>query len=349
MNSHDAPQPHFAVISGKVVHQIITQAIPEVTQVIEAAYLAHEQGETVNPDSYFLRFPHNPTARIIALPAHLQTIEQAEQGISGIKWIASYPDNLSLGIPRASAVLLLNDGQTGYPFACLEASIISAVRTAASAVLGAWHLNHKNKNLTRLTIIGTGLIARFVVRFLIGMDWHIEEVVLYDRHSQYSQSFKQHLADNYTFKQVTLANTDSEAVQASEMIVLTTTASEPYLTDLSLFKHNPLVLNISLRDIGAEVILNATNVVDDIDHCLKANTSPHLAVQKVGHRDFIFGTLPEILQDKKLLPPRDKPVVFSPFGMGILDLALGYFVYQQAEKTDQLIEIPNFFYEMQRI
>ena len=94
-------------------------------------------GASVNPQSVFLRFPDRPNARIIGLPSHLS----APWEVSGIKWIASYPDNIRAGLPRASAVLIINSHEHGYPLACLEASIISAARTAASAVLAARYLS----------------------------------------------------------------------------------------------------------------------------------------------------------------------------------------------------------------
>ena len=46
--------------------------------------------------------------------------------------------------------------------------------------------------------------------------------------------------------------------------------------DPNTFKAGQVVLNISLRDIAPEIILNACNVFDDVEHCMKANTSPHL-------------------------------------------------------------------------
>ena len=126
---------HFelSIINGKTVFDVIRAHRADCIDVVRDAYLAHARGQTVNPDSYFLRFPDKPDCRIIALPAFLGN----GFGVAGLKWIASYPGNVRRGFPRASAVLVLNDYETGYPFAILESSIISAARTAEAAVRAA--------------------------------------------------------------------------------------------------------------------------------------------------------------------------------------------------------------------
>jgi ornithine cyclodeaminase len=45
----------------------------------------------------------------------------------------------------------------------------------------------------------------------------------------------------------------------------------------------------------------------------------------VGHREFITGTLAEVLLGEKVVK-RDRPVVFSPFGLGVLDVAVAKLV-----------------------
>jgi ornithine cyclodeaminase/alanine dehydrogenase-like protein (mu-crystallin family) len=135
----------FAVISGSQVQRVLHGREKQIVELVEAAYRLDGAGQTVNPPSYFLRFPDRPASRIIALPASLDGTFQ----VTGLKWISSFPGNVALGIPRASAVLILNDHDTGYPFACLESSIISATRTAASAVLAADWLSRGRGRPTR--------------------------------------------------------------------------------------------------------------------------------------------------------------------------------------------------------
>src|SRR6266542_5831080 len=125
--------PTFAIISGDQVQHVLKDKHRHVVDLVEQTYLAQASGTTVTPPSCFLRFPDRPAARIIALPASVGGVSPTD----GLKWISSFPENVASGLPRASAVLILNDPRTGYPYACLEASIISAARTAASAALAA--------------------------------------------------------------------------------------------------------------------------------------------------------------------------------------------------------------------
>ncbi|WP_408005448.1 hypothetical protein [Pseudomonas huanghezhanensis] len=57
------------------------------------------------------------------------------------------------------------------------------------------------------------------------------------------------------------------------------------------FAPGQIILNVSLRDISPDIIWQAFNVFDDVEHCMKANTSPQLAEQKYGDRSFVHGTL----------------------------------------------------------
>ncbi|HXD24413.1 MAG TPA: 2,3-diaminopropionate biosynthesis protein SbnB, partial [Propionibacteriaceae bacterium] len=84
-----------------------------------------------------------------------------------------------------------------------------------------------------------------------------------------------------------------------------------------------------------------------VEHCLKANTSPHLVEQLTGSRDFLAGTLAEVMAGRVTVPT-SRPVIFSPFGLGVLDLAVGKYVYDQVVSADDLHVVDDFFHELRR-
>ena len=336
-------QFELSIINGKTVFDIIRAHRADCIDVVRDAYFAHARGQSVNPDSYFLRFPEKPDCRIIALPAYLGDGFH----VAGLKWIASYPGNVQRGFPRASAVLVLNSYDTGYPFAVLESSIISAARTAASATLAAYWLNGQSRRVRSLGIVGTGFIARYVYDFLVDTGWEIDDVRLYDAAPLEGEKFKHTTCRLDHHRAVTVVPVLNELLAASELIVFTTVAAAPHVVDASLFAHNPLVLHISLRDLAPGILLGAQNVVDDVEHVMKANTSPHLAEQKTGNRNFVTGTLGDIMTKRRSVN-RSRPIIFSPFGMGILDLALGKWVYDQAVAGGRDQRLSDFFFETVR-
>ncbi|MGY0056165.1 2,3-diaminopropionate biosynthesis protein SbnB [Streptomyces sp. LZ34] len=344
--SHPVPAPTFAVISGGQVQQALDGREKQVVELVEATYRLHGAGDSVNPPSYFLRFPDRPTARIIALPASVG----GPVHVDGMKWISSFPANVAAGLPRASAVLILNDPDTGYPFACLESSIISAGRTAASAALAADWLSRARLRPTRIGFFGTGLIARYIHTFLAGTGWTFDAIGVHDVSAESAAGFRGYLrragALGHT-GQVTVHDSAEDLVRSSDLVVFATIAGQPHITDPGWFTHHPLVLHVSLRDLAPEILLASANIVDDIEHCLKADTSPHLAEQLTGNRDFLYGTLDDVMTGR-LTPPTDRPVIFSPFGLGVLDLAVGKYVYDEVVRAGHLHLIDDFFHDLRR-
>ncbi|WP_129307358.1 2,3-diaminopropionate biosynthesis protein SbnB [Streptomyces sp. L2] len=329
----------FDIVTGKAVREILLNSRSTVLDIVERAYVAHERGDSVNPDSYFLRFPDKPDSRIIALPAFLGDDVQ----LAGIKWIASFPKNTASGLPRASAVLVLNDYETGYPVACLEAAGISAARTAASAAVAARTLRPGGYPGTTIAVVGGGVIARTICDYLHAAGCAPDSYVVHD----IDEASGRALADHIRITQGRPASftADRDTALAADTVVFATTALEPYVT--TPFRADQVVLNISLRDLAPEVVLAADNILDDVEHCLKAGTSPHLAEQLSGSRSFVTGTLAGVLNGGVTLTP-GRPVIFSPFGLGVLDLAVGAHVLTQARADGTALAVPDFFGETSR-
>jgi ornithine cyclodeaminase len=341
--AEQATVPPFAVISGAQVQRALHGQEKEIVELVEATYRLHGAGDSVNPPSYFLRFPDRPSSRIIALPASIG----GPARVDGLKWVSSFPENVAAGIPRASAVLILNDHDTGYPFACLEASIISATRTAASAALAADWLSRGRPRPTRIGFVGAGLIARYIHIFLAGTGWSFDELGVHDPSADSAAGFRGYLDQLEIAGQVRVHDSAETLIRSSDLVVFATVAAQPHVGDVSWFAHNPVVLHVSLRDLAPQVLLASTNIVDDIEHCLKANTSPHLAEQLTGNRDFLLGTLDDVMAGRVTVPA-DRPVIFSPFGLGVLDLAVGKNVYDKVASSGDLYVIDDFFHELRR-
>ncbi|MDR7301234.1 2,3-diaminopropionate biosynthesis protein SbnB [Haloactinomyces albus] len=341
--NNQAEIPDFSVVPGGTVHRMLDGRQHEVVELVQKTYLLHGEARTVNPPSYFLKFPDRPTARIIALPASLG----GASAVDGLKWIASFPDNPERGIPRASAVLILNDPVTGYPYACLESSIISAARTAASATVAARALTGGRPAPRRIGYLGTGLIARYLHAYLSDLGWAPEEFGVHDLSEEYAQGFADHLRNTAGGVPVRVHDSAERLIRSSDVVVCATTAATPHITEPSWFDHHPLVLHVSLRDLSPEVILDSVNVVDDTEHVLQANTSVHLAAQRAGGRGFIDGTLYDVLTGTTDIPT-DRTVVFSPFGLGVLDLAVGEHVHTRAREAGELTVVERFFHDVER-
>jgi ornithine cyclodeaminase len=329
---------NILILRGKEVQALLNGRELEVLEAVRQAYLAHTRGESSLPHSTFLSFPNEQRNRIIALPAYLGE----EFAVAGVKWISSFPGNLAQGMDRASAVVILNSSQTGRPEAIIEGSVISAKRTAASATLAAQCLVDSEKD-DAITVIGCGLINFEIARFMRAACPQVKTFNLFDLDPARSNHFKENCLRDFEGLTVNVMTDLKTALASAPIISLATTAVKPYLDDLSVCPPRSTVLHISLRDLTPEVILASDNIVDDVDHVCRAQTSIHLAEQLTGNRDFVRCSLAEVLLGA--VPPRrdkDSITVFSPFGLGVLDLAVSKLVRDWGVKQEQGTVIESF-------
>ncbi|QFU89753.1 2,3-diaminopropionate biosynthesis protein SbnB [Amycolatopsis sp. YIM 10] len=328
------------ILSRGDVHAVLDGAHESVLRTVRAAYLAHTHGETSVPQSVFLRFPGNSRDRIIALPAYVG----GERPVAAVKWVASFPENISHGKERASAAILLNSVTDGRPVALVEGSVISARRTAASAAVAASAITDGAPADVRtgVSLIGCGVINYEVLAFLRAAFPSLAEVTLFDLDPRRARAFAARVAGQWPELSVEVRDRAEEAMAAHRLVSLATTASEPHLgTDAC--RPGTVVLHLSLRDLTVESILAASNVVDDADHVCRARTSLDLAQQISGNRKFITAELGALLACRILSPyAPDSVVIFSPFGLGALDAALAAHVLDTATERGLGLSLPDF-------
>ena len=88
-------------------------------------------------------------AFIHAMPAYL-----ADSDVASIKWVGGYPANKERGLPYISGLIVVNDAETGFPLAVMDAAEITAARTAAAS--GVCIRHWAPEGWSRAAIVGCG-------------------------------------------------------------------------------------------------------------------------------------------------------------------------------------------------
>ena len=326
---------NLLVLGAEQINDALNGKESEIIEIVKNTYLFHNEGKTALPHSIFLRFPNDERNRIIGLPAYIG----GDYNIAGMKWISSFPGNIQNNIERASAAIFLNEMLTGRVNAVLEGSIISAKRTAASAALAAKYL-HLNTEEKTIGLVGCGRINKEILLFVKNVFPEINRICLFDLSDERMDNFiSWHNEEQYEFVKCT----DLEDLfTKAKLISFATTAGVPFIDEIKALTNEHTVLGISLRDFAPSIIEKVHNIVDDYDHVCRERTSIHLTYQKLNTSDFVAGNIAEVVSNTVPAREPNKAVIYSPFGLGVLDLALSNYIYQAAIKNDIGTVVENF-------
>lgn len=300
-----------------------------VISSVEKVLSLHTEGNVNLPSKVILDLGERERGRINAMPAYLA----GDFEICGIKWIAGFPKNpVNFGIPRAHALIVLNDANTGVPLAVMDGTYISAMRTGAVTGIGVKYL--ANPDSKTVGIIGCGVQARTQIMAIKEVIPSITTLKAYDVRKEASEKFSEWASEELGIDGIS-AKSPQETVADSDILITVTVADEPIVKD-SWLKKGCLFAHIgSYQEEEEAVVLNADKIVVDIwDEVLHRGTPLLAKLYKAGRidDDKIYANIGEIIQGKKKgRVSKNERIFFSPLGLGSEDLAVASFVYKEAK------------------
>jgi alanine dehydrogenase len=125
-------------------------------EAVRNAFVAYARGEWSMPPKVYVT--NYPAGDFRAMPA-------IGGGHALLKWVTSFPGNPARGLPTVTGVVLLSDAEDGRMLAVLDAGTVTALRTAAAAVLGAETLAHDDAS--SWAVVGAGVNGAETARMLV--------------------------------------------------------------------------------------------------------------------------------------------------------------------------------------
>jgi len=136
--------------------EVVALDLPTIIQRLEEAFREKSQGKVEMPPKPGI----HPGADnfIHAMPAYIPALRSA-----GIKWVAGFPENAKRGLPYITGLIVLNDADTGLPYAVMDCTWITAYRTGAKTAIAAKYLARPDSETAGIIACGaqgrTNLLA----------------------------------------------------------------------------------------------------------------------------------------------------------------------------------------------
>ena len=313
------------VLSQKDVIELLSMR--DCIDVMGNTLAALARGESLLPLRTVVRLP-NDKDFFAVMPAYVGTPESM-----GAKVITVFNDNHGTELDSHQGAVLLFDAKNGSLSAVLDATAITAIRTAAVSALATKYLAREKAD--DLAILGSGVQARSHLD-AIPCVRPIKRVRIWSRTPKHARA----LADEYRarFAEVTVHDDAESAVRGAAIVCTVTSSNNPVLRGkwLSPGSHvNAVgVSQPRAREIDTEVVTRASLFVDRRESALKepgdilqplsagAITPDHIKAE-IG--EVVAGTKPGRRSD-------DEITLFKSLGLAVEDIAAAQFVYTRAKE-----------------
>jgi len=316
------------VLSHEDVRTALTPAA--CVAAMEEVLAAHARGEAYMPLRSVMRAP-GAAGLMGLMPAWRGDGGSAHDGGAGatfaLKAICLMPGNPARGLDAHQGVVTLFDGETGQPTAILDASAITAIRTAAVTALATQTLARENAK--ELAIIGAGVQAAAHLEALLPVR-DFEAVRVYAPSADHVRAVIDRVRAVIDLKTAAIeaAPTAEAAVRGADVVVTATSSREPVLRRewLAAGAHVNAVgaSTPNARELDVETVAAAALFADSRESLHNEAGEYQLALEQgaISGEDHVRATLGEVLAG--LHPGRaddEELTLFRSLGLAVEDLA----------------------------
>lgn len=314
-----------------LTHDEVTELLPmtECIAVMEEALTALARGELDQPLRTVVR-PAAANGVLAMMPAY----RSRKEALFGLKAICVFPQNASKGKDAHQGGVLLFSGETGEPLALMNASAITAIRTAA--VSGVATRSLARADAAALAIIGSGVQARSHLSAMACVR-KITSARIASRTFAHAQAFVSELQPSYPFP-LQPFETVRDAISNADIVVTATNATVPVLQRewIAAGTHINAVgtSSATAREIDSATIAAASLFVDRRESTVNEAGDYLLAAREgaIGP-EHIRAEIGELLigaAEGRKAP--DEITLFKSLGLAVEDLAAASFLYQEAKQ-----------------
>lgn len=182
--------------------------MPTIIELLEKAFLEKSQGKVEMPPKPGIH--PLPNAFIHAMPAFIPALQSA-----GIKWVSGFPGNTARGLPYITGLLVLNDAQTGIPYAVMDCTWITANRTGAKTAIAARYLARPGSETAGILACGTQGRTNLLALATL---FPLRRVFAYDIDPQAQARYIEEMRARFSFEIIGVRQ-PREAVIESDLVV----------------------------------------------------------------------------------------------------------------------------------
>lgn len=321
------------VLSEHEVEELLT--MEECIGVMEDALIALARGEVHNPLRQAIRAPGAP-----GLLGLMPAWRGGKSPYYALKEVCVFPENPKRGLDTHVGAVILHSGETGEPLAFMNASAITAIRTAAVSAVATKLLARENAAV--LAILGSGVQAKAHMR-AIPIVRPIREIRMYSRRAV-PASGRPWVAESRPeagAARVASAASAEECVRGADVIVTATSSREPVLRRewIAPGAHiNAVGSSIAAaREIDTATMSACSLFVDRRESTINESGDFLFAVRDGAiDETHIRAELGELLTGQaRGRTSTDEITLFKSLGLAVEDLASAAFLYDKARRENR--------------